>query len=446
MEFSEAFQALESYPLWLFIVGLAVLSTTVLPRVLAKYPFSMSISLLGVGYAAIALPLGLEAPDPLAQGVLAEHLTEIGVIVALMGAGLKIDRIPNVSDWEGAWRLLGITMVLTIAMTALVGWWLAAFAPPTAMLLGACIAPTDPVLASEVEVGSPGQGAEDAVTEDTDETGLGEEDEVRFSLTAEAGLNDGLAFPFTNVAIAMAVAGTAPANWIVPWLVVDVFYKIVVACIVGLLLGYALARGLMAMPATTPLAQSMLGLGALAATLILYGGTEFVDGYGFLATFIGALTIRHYERTHDYHETLHIFSEQAERLLMAGILIAFGGALADGLLEPLTWPLVGVALIIVLVIRPLAGIIGFVGFDRAPWRERLFIATFGIRGIGSLYYLAHAMNEAEFAGAEQLWALVGLVILISVIGHGITAAPLTEKLDALREQSQEPLSQPAQWS
>ncbi len=104
MEFSEAFEVLKSYPLWLFIVGLAVLSTTVLPRALAKYPFSMSIGLLGVGYAAIALPLGLEAPDPLAQGRLAEHLTELGVTVALMGAGLKIDRVPNVSDWEGAWR------------------------------------------------------------------------------------------------------------------------------------------------------------------------------------------------------------------------------------------------------------------------------------------------------------------------------------------------------
>lgn len=435
MAFSEALTALENYPLWLFLIGLAVLSTTVLPRVLAKYPFSMAIGLLGLGYAAIALPLGLNAPDPLMQGDLAEHLTEIGVIVALMGGGLKIDRVPSLTEWSGAWRLLGITMILTIAMTALVGWWIAAFAPPTAMLLGACIAPTDPVLASEVEVGSPGQGAEDAVTEDIKDTGLGEEDEVRFSLTAEAGLNDGLAFPFTNMAIAMAVAGTAPGNWIEAWLVVDVLYKVSVGCIVGAALGYVLARALIAMPATTPLAQSMLGLGALAATLILYGATEYVGGYGFLATFIGALTIRHYERTHDYHDTLHIFSEQAERLLMAGILIAFGGAVAGGLLEPLTWSLVVAALVIVFIVRPVAGVIGMIGFDRAPWRERLFISVFGIRGIGSLYYLSFALNHAEFAGAKRIWALVGLVLIISIIGHGVTGAPLTEKLDELRQQS-----------
>ncbi|WP_255709891.1 cation:proton antiporter domain-containing protein [Pontibacter harenae] len=210
MEVKEAFEVLENYDLWLVIIVLALLATAVIPRLLAKYPFSMPVLLLGLG--AVAIPLGLEAPDPIEQGDYKEHLTELGVIISLMGAGLKIDRRPSLKGWSVTWRLLGITMIITIALVALTGWWLAAFAPASAMLLGACLAPTDPVLASEVQVGAPQEGSEDEETEDTDEIGHGEEDEVRFGLSSEAGLNDGLAFPFTNMAIAMAMAGAYPGN------------------------------------------------------------------------------------------------------------------------------------------------------------------------------------------------------------------------------------------
>lgn len=434
MEIEEALEVLENYNLWLVIIGLAFLATTVLPRLLAQYPFSMPMVLLILGYAAVALPLGLEAPDPQEQGDYAEHLTELGVIIALMGAGLKIDRPPSLKGWNGTWRLLGITMILTIALSALVGWWIAAFAPATAMLLGAVIAPTDPVLASEVQVGSPGEGAEDEETEDTDKTGQGEEDELRFSLTSEAGLNDGLAFPFTNMAIAMAIAGANPENWIGTWLLIDVLYELGVAAIIGLGLGYLLARFILAMPAKTNLAKAMTGLGALAATLLIYGVTEYAGGYGFIATFLGAVTIRNYQRDHHYHEAMHVLIEKSERILTAGILLALGGAIAGGLLEPLNWPLVISAILIIFIVRPVSGILGLIGFKRAPWRERLAISFLGMRGIGSLYYLSYALNEEDFSGADEIWALVALVVVISIFVHGITATPITEKLDELREQ------------
>lgn len=434
MEIEEALELLENYDLWLIVIGLALLATTILPRLLSKHPFSMPIVLLSLGYAAVALPLGLEAPDPQEHGDYAEHLTELGVIIAIMGVGLKIDRPPSLKGWSGTWRLLGITMVLTIALSALVGWWVAAFAPATAMLLGAVIAPTDPVLASDVEVGSPGEGSEDEETEDTDPTGHEEEDELRFSLTSEAGLNDGLAFPFTNMAIAMAIAGAHPANWIGTWLLIDVFFELGVAAIVGLGLGYLLARSLMAMPSKTKLAKSMTGLGALAATLLIYGVTEYAGGYGFIATFLGAVTIRNYHREHHYHEAMHLLIEKSERILTAAILIAFGGAMAGGLLEALSWPLVISALLIIFIVRPLSGILGMIGFKRAPWRERFAISFLGIRGIGSFYYLSYALNEEDFSGSDEIWALVALVVVISIFVHGITATPITEKLDALREQ------------
>jgi NhaP-type Na+/H+ or K+/H+ antiporter len=434
MKIEEALELLENYNLWLIIIGLALLVTTVLPRLLSKFPFSMPIVLLSLGYAAVALPLGLEAPDPKEHGDYAEHLTELGVIIAIMGVGLKIDRPPSLKGWSGTWRLLGITMILTIGLSALVGWWVAAFAPATAMLLGAVIAPTDPVLASDVEVGAPGEGSEDEETEDTDNSGQGEEDELRFSLSSEAGINDGLAFPFTNMAIAMAIAGAHPANWIGTWLLINVLFELGVATIVGLGLGYLIARTLMAMPSKTHLAKAMTGLGALAATLLIYGVTEYAGGYGFIATFLGAVTIRNYHRDHEYQEAMHILMEKMERILTAVILIALGGAIAGGLLNALSWPLVISAILIIFVVRPLSGILGMIGFTRAPWRERLAISFLGIRGIGSLYYLSYALNEEDFSGTDEIWALVALVIVISIFVHGITATPITEKLDELREQ------------
>src|SRR5690606_26473825 len=127
----------------------------------------------------------------------------------LTGAGLKIDRRIGLKSWKTTWLLLAVTMPLTIIAVGLLGWWALGFAPATAMLFGAALAPTDPVLASDVQVGAPGSG---------------ENDEVRFALTSEAGLNDGLAFPFTNAAIAMA--GAAGLGWVGEWLLVDVVYKI----------------------------------------------------------------------------------------------------------------------------------------------------------------------------------------------------------------------------
>lgn len=434
MEIEEAFKAFDNYDLWLIVIGAAVLATAVLPRLISKYPISMPIVLLILGYAVVALPLGLEAPNPLEHGTIAEHLTELGVIIALMGAGLNIDRKPSLKGWSGTWRLLSITMLLSVAGAALVGWWIAALAPATAMLLGAVLAPTDPVLASEVQVGAPGEGSEGEETEDTDETGHGEEDEVRFSLTSEAGLNDGLAFPFTNMAIAMAVAGAHPGNWIETWLLIDVLYKLGVATVIGFALGYLLAIAIFSMPAKTSLAKSMVGLGALAATLLIYGVTEYLGGYGFIATFLGAVIIRNYKRRHEYHDSLHSLTEKVERLLTALIVISLGAAIAGGLFEPLNWRLVMAAVMIIFLIRPLSGVLGLIGFNKAPWRDRLAISFFGIRGIGSLYYLSFALNEEAFEGAREIWALVGLVIVISIFVHGITGAPVMNKLDELREK------------
>jgi len=397
------------YETMLIVGGIAVLGTVVLPRLLDDYPLSFPVIYVAFGMLVFALPLGLPAPDPVARGELAERLTELGVIVALTGAGLKLDRPPGFWSWQSTWRLLAITMPLTIAAAALLGWGVLGVAVPTAALLGAVLAPTDPVLAADVQVEPPQ---------------VGMDDEVRFALTSEAGLNDGLAFPFTYAAIAMASAGVAPGTWILEWAVVDVVYKIVAGVVVGVVVGRLLAKFLFGFPATTHLASAMAGAEALAATFLAYGLAELAGGYGFIAVFVAAVALRGYERHHEYHQELHDFAEILERLVMASLLVLFGGAIATGLFDPLTWPAVVVGVLLVVVVRPLAGVVGLFGYPR----ERAAIAFFGIRGIGSFYYLAYALNAAAFPQADLAWALVGVVVLTSIVVHGVTATTVMEDL------------------
>ncbi|MFC6769678.1 cation:proton antiporter [Natrinema soli] len=421
---------LELYNVGLVVLGIALFGVAVLPRFVSDRAVSMPVFFVAFGMLAFGLPIGLPPPDPLEQGTTTEHLAELGVIVALMGVGLKIDRVPGLRAWASTWRLLAITMPLSIAGAALLGRWIG-LVVPTAILLGACLAPTDPVLASEVQVGGPGMGSED---EDIEEA-AGGEDEVRFALTSEAGLNDGLAFPFTNLAITTALVGLAPGNWIGEWLLVDVGYRIVVGVIVGVVLGYLTAYLVFATEPDTPVAESVQGLEAIAGTLLVYGATELVGGYGFIAVFVAALMVRHYERSHEYNRSLHEVSEFAEQVMMALIMLFFGGAIVGGLLEPLTLESIAAAVVIVFVVRPLAGLVGFLGFDRDP-AERATIAFFGIRGIGSFYYLAYGLNHAAFPDAGLLWAVVGAVVLVSIVVHGITATPAVRWLEARVETSE----------
>lgn len=404
---------MDLYDVGLLLAGFGVLGSVVLPRVLHSRPLSLPLVYVGLGVVIFALPLGFEHPDPLQERDFTERLTEIGVIISLMGAGLKIDRKIGWTRWRTTWLLLGITMPLTIFLTALLGWWAVGLSPAAAMLLGASLAPTDPVLASDVQVGKPGEGDEDA---------------VRLSLTSEAGLNDGLAFPFTNAAIAMAINGAAPSGWLAEWLAVDVVYKTAAGIAIGVVAGHLLARLVFGYPADNKLAKSAEGLIALAATLIAYGIAEMAGSYGFLAVFVAAIAMRNYERDHEYHKVLHDFAEEIERLLMIMLLALLGGAVWGGLLEPLTWQMIAVGVTVVLVVRPLTGYVALLRCG-IPRSERATISFFGIRGIGSLYYLSYGLTHADFPQAGELWAIVGLVVLLSISIHGITVSPWMKRLE-----------------
>ena len=402
----------DPYILVLTGAGFLIALVAWLPLALRRLPLSLPIVCIGLGAALFSLPqVGLD-PSPLAYPDITERFTEFVVIIALMGAGLKLDRVFGIRRWQVAWRLILVTMPLGIlAITVLFG-TLAGLPWIVALLLGAVLAPTDPVLAADVQVGPPKGG---------------EEDEVRFGLTAEAGLNDGAAFPFVNLAIVLAAAGTGEP-WAAKWLGYHVLWEIGAGVAGGYLIGRAFGWLTFRIPAETKLAQTGDGLIALAATFISYGLTEMIHSYGFLSVFVTALTFRHAHRSHDFHREMHDVTEQVERLAMMVLLLLFGGALANGLLSALVWTDIVAALVILLVIRPVTGLIGLAGL-KATWSEKLTIAFFGIRGVGSFYYLAYGLNSMEIDGADRLWAVVGLVVVISVFLHGLTVTPLMRLLD-----------------
>lgn len=408
--------------------GALILLVAWLPMALREWPLSLPMVCVGVGYTAFALSSG-EHPLPLALPHATERLTELVVIVALTGAGLKLDQPFGWRSWSLTWRLLGIAMPLSILGIALIGWWLIGLSVAAALLLGAALAPTDPVLAADVQVGPPQSG---------------EEDEVRYTLTAEAGMNDGLAFPFVNLAIALAANGGLPGPWLWDWAAVDVVWKLGTGVAMGLAAGKALGWLMFRVPNRARLSRTGEGFVALGATFVVYGVTEAVHGYGFLAVFIAALAIRAAERQHHYHERLHDFADQTERLLMMVLLVLFGGALAGGLLGPLRWELIAAALLFLFVVRPAAGLVALLGTGR-PWAERSAIAFFGIRGLGSLYYLAYALNEEGQGFQEEaaaLWAALGATVLVSVMLHGTTVTPAMRMLD--RGRKREPSVTPAE--
>ena len=405
-------------PYIIFMLGLGVIVLLVawLPLALRNFPVSLAILCLALGAAIFSMGWIKVDPDPRTYDTLVERLCEVVVIIALMGGGLKLDRPVGVRAWASTWRLLGVAMPLTILAVATLGVLGLGLSLSLALLLAASLAPTDPVLASDVQVGGPRSG---------------EDGEVRFALTSEAGLNDGLAFPFVHLALLIGIAASGSGALPTPgdlagWFLLDVCWRIFAGVCIGWLVGRALGWVTFRMPGAK-LSGTGDGLVAIGATLVAYACTEVFQGYGFLAVFVTGLVLRDTERDHEYHEALHDFAEQIERLLMMLVLVLFGGAIALGLFASVTWTDVLAAGAIVFVIRPLAGWLSLVG-TRMPARERGLIAFFGIRGIGSFYYLAYGINHGSFGSSERVWGIVGLVVVMSVIIHGVTATPLMQWL------------------
>ncbi|MET0247903.1 MAG: cation:proton antiporter [Sphingomonas sp.] len=408
------------YILVLTGTGLLIALVAWLPLALKKLPLSLPIVCIGIGAVIFLLPQITLRPLPIRYPEVTERFSELIVIIALMGAGLKIDRIFGWRRWAVTWRLLAITMPLSILAITVLAAWTLGLPIAVALLLAASLAPTDPVLAADVQVGPPKTG---------------EEDEVRFGLTSEAGLNDGAAFPFVHLAILLAASAAAGPPWLGEWLTYRVAWEIGGGIAGGWLVGRAFGWLTFHVPADTKLAKTGDGLIALSATFVSYGLTEIVHVYGFLAVFVTALTFRHTHREHDFHHEMHTIIEQLERLVMMILLILFGGAMVSGLFARVSWTDIVFAAATLVLIRPLAGWLALIGY-RAERSEKLTLSFFGIRGVGTIYYLAYGINHMAVAQAERLWGIVGLVVLFSILLHGLTVTPIMRSLD--RQQGRDP--------
>ena len=405
------FETVDARDLTYGAIGLALLGLTLQPGL--RHLRFLNLPLFYLLFGAVCGVLGLPVIDPSEGGIqtkVIEHASELIVIISLAGAGLAIDTPGRWSNWAPAYRLLIVAMPLTILSVLLLGVSLLNLSLAAAVLLAAALAPTDPVLAQSVQVGAPGE----------------EETPMRVALTAEAGLNDGLAFPFVWLAIAIAGAGWTGGlwpDWGTEWLLRDLLYRVLMGAALGYGTGWLLSR----------LAYSRWGdasngswnsiVMVLAATLISYAVAEAVDAYGFLAVFLCARAGRAHARkrgSDHYEKFVHHGADQLEAILLAVLLLWLGSFLGHGALGGLRWQEVVFALLLIFAIRPVAGVLALLGHDCGPGTRRR-VAFFGIRGMGSVFYIAYGQTHAEFDGVETIWRVAVVTILVSIFVHGYAA-------------------------
>ena len=326
-------------------------------------------------------------------------------MIALFSTGLKLDRPLRLRAWGSVARLLAVTMPLTIAAVAAYGVWVMGLPLAAAILLASALAPTDPVLAGDIGVGPPGEE---------------DESEPKFAVTAEAGLNDGLAFPF--VVLALFVSGRPGSGWLPEWVLADIVYAVPVGIGIGAVGGYAIAAVLLPLRDRRLVLPELDGWIPIASVLVVYGSAELASSYGFLAAFAAGIAFRRYERDHEAHQAVHRGSEVAEKFGELAVILLLGSMVTlSGLGQP-GWRGWLLCVLLLVVIRPLAVAVAFVRSGLGP-RERLFLGWFGVRGIGSLYYVAAALSYGVLRTDEEnvvFWT-VAIVILVSITAHGITS-------------------------
>lgn len=403
------------------VAGLLALAAAIVPKLVADRPFSVPLVMLGAGIGLGLLPLpapyGDGWSDPAAHLHGVESFTQLGILVALAGAGLSVDRPFGLRRWGSTWRLLALTMPLSILLVAVLGHWWLALTPGVALLLAAALAPTDPVLAGDIGVPHPDVEPE-----------LARDNEIRFTLTTEAGLNDGLTMPF--VLLGLALAGSEP-RLDVSWVLVDLLLPVVTGVAIGVAAGWLLGWAIFRTPSDRlRLAEYADGLVLLALAFLPYALAELAHGNGFVAVFVAAVAVRTQERSHEYHGVLHAFGRQLERLFVPLALLGLGLAVGDGLLRGLRVIEVLIAVVAVLVVRPVVGWVSLLG-SSAGRPASLAIAFFGVRGIGTLFYLAYALNRIPVPQQDVLWRVGAVAVAVSVLVHGVLAEPAIQRIERM---------------
>ncbi len=421
------------FALWFVVAGLLLTLMALAKTTLARLPLSTAQLYLLVGLAIGPLGIGLLVIDPIDEAEVLEVLSEIAVILSLFAAGLKLRTPLSDGRWRLPLRLATISMTLTVLGIAALGVFGLGLPIGAAVLLGAVLAPTDPVLASDVQI------------EDPDDT-----DRLRFSLTGEAGFNDGAAFPFVMLGLGLlGLHDLGPG--LSTWVLKDVLWAVLGGIGVGAGLGMAVGRLVVHLRRAHKEAvgtDDFLGLGLVALS---YGVALLIGTYAFLAAFAAGLALRTEERREtgdaradDVEAMAHEgaaeevavdehsapaymasavlgFAEQLERIGAVTLVVLVGA-----LLHRAVWTVEMLWFVpaVLLVIRPLAVWFGLLGSPTTGLQREL-IAWFGVRGIGSVYYLmfaeTHGLNDGF---SDLLLGLVLVTITTSIVVHGLSVTPV----------------------
>ena len=421
------------------IVGALLITKTFLGSFIARLPMSAAMLYLGVGMAIGPLGFGLIRLDALKHVALLERLTEIAVLISLFTTGLKLELPLKDARWRIPLQLATVSMVLTVAAITAVGTLVMGLPLGASVLLGAILAPTDPVLASDVQVADPS-----------------DRDRLRFGLTGEGGLNDGTAFPFVMLGLGLlGVHELGDMAW--RWWTLDVLWPIVGGLGLGFGLGTLVGRAIIYLRVRHREAlgsDEFIALGLIALT---YGLALLSATYGFLAVFAAGLALRRIDQSPAVHAAppesglspvdreatgteapaymmreVQRFNVQLESFAEVGIVLAVGVLIATvRFRSEVLWfiPL------LFLVIRPVAVSIGLIG-TRVRGSQRRLMAWFGIRGIGSLYYLLYAVShKIEPVLAQRLLSITVAVVVASVFAHGVSVTPLMRRYESRKKEA-----------
>ena len=421
-------------PQLFMLVGALLLVMGLTASILKRSPITSAIIYLAVGVLVGPTALDLFHFNPLKQSALLESLTEVAVLISLFSAGVKMPVPFNFARWRAPILLATVSMSVTVAMVTVFAYYVLGMPLGAGVLLGAIVAPTDPVLATDVQIRHPG-----------------DHDQLRFTITCEAGMNDGSAFPF--VMLGMGLLGLHDlGNFGINWILVDVLWATLAGIAIGVVAGVALARTgwkMRSKPHRHELMDDFLGLGLIG---VVYGLAVMVNAWGFLAVFFAAVALRQTElkmakaakeafdgsntqkvaraKGHpapepEPAETVSegslVFKEHLERLSEVVLVLLIGGTLYQ---NSWTWEAVGLALFLFVVARPASVIVGLLG-TQTTWRIRGMTGWFGVRGIGSLYYLMYAIEHGlPEALSLQMIQMTLIVVTLSILLHGTSVKPL----------------------
>lgn len=420
---------------WFVLIGILLIMMGLRSPLLQRMRLTPSIVYLAIGITLGPSVLGAFHFNPLKQAHLLEVLAEIAVLVSLFIAGMKMPLPFRWREWRVPVRLAFLSMTISVALTAAFGYYVLALPLGAAVVLGAILAPTDPVLATDVQVRH-----------------MGDKDPLRFTLTSEAGMNDGSAFPFVMLGLAMLSAPVS-VELLQSWLLKDVLWSTLVALVVGVVMGRLLAQLVWKqrfLISEGPLLDDFLGLGLIG---VVYGICLLLDAWGFLAVFAAAISLRQSERklanvhapdidaqsapavaapieeatpqhSTQVAEGSLVFKESLERLSELVLVMLLGGML---FLDSWSVRAVGLALFLFVIVRPVSVFIGLLG-SGTPMRLRMLVGWFGVRGIGSIYYLMFAIVFGlPEALAVEFIHITLVVIVLSIIIHGLTVKPMMSK-------------------